>query len=583
MKTDSTGKKQRERKLLFQVGIVIGLIFFGVIFSVTNIMYQSTMKGYLEAQEDLMSKRLLGLSANMTEMDENDHWLYEQFALHPETVREEITEKEKTVYTEATSVPGADPWARDWIKTQPEEVYWYSLKMSYQFTDQFLQATVEDEQIDCLFLLFLTDDNKGVILFDHKADGEKIDTETVLNVPVSEHPAILKTVEEGSHKIFFEKAEDFPSAGSYYIGYLPVYFNGRLSFLLSIAYDWRAFRSNMQDNLILSLSIGALGIVLACLLLLGFLYFKAIQPVSTIQKSLREYIVDKDSDKIIQQMSVITTRNEFGTLSDDISSMAQEVERYTGEVAKLSAENERVATELNLAAQIQEGQLSRKFPEHPCYQLYASMSPAKEVGGDFYDFFLIDEDHLALEIADVSGKGVPAALFMMMSKIILKQYALLGLSPAEVLTRSNDNICENNPNSMFVTVWFGIYEISSGRLVAANAGHEYPAIRRGNDGFSLFLNKHGIALGVLKDIEYDEYELYLSKGDFLFIYTDGVPEATNRKEEMFGTERMLEVLSQASDCDPRQLLQEVREKVNSFAGEAPQFDDLTMLCLKVMA
>ena len=573
--------KKKDQKLLFQVGAVVVLIFFAVIFTVNLITYYSTLEGYLEAQEDLMSKRLSGFVRD-TSMGDDDRWFYEQFARCPEILLDPVTEEERSAFSEATAQEGARPWEPDWIAAQSDEVYRYSVKIRYQSTDQFIQATVEDEQIDCLFFFTLTENNQALILSENRKDGERNKPGTVLDVPLSEHPAIKKIAEEGSQEILFEKTDDFPSAGSYYIGYLQVYHNDQLVLLSAIAYDWRSFRGNMQSNMVFSLSVGAIGLVLACLLILGFLYVKAISPVATIQKSLRDYIVDKDSDKIVRQMSKITTRNEFGTLSDDISSMAREVERYTAEVAKLSAEHERVATELNLAAKIQNGQLSGEFPEHPLFQLYASMDPAKEVGGDFYDFFMIDEDHLAIEIADVAGKGIPAALFMMMCKIIIRQYALQSLSPAEVLRRSNNNIYENNPNMMFVTVWFGIYEISSGHLVSANAGHEYPAICKGSEGFSLLRSKADLVLGVMKDIDYQEYELFLENGDMLFVYTDGVPEAVNSTEEMFGTERMLDALAQAGDCSPRQLLEEVRSRVNAFAGEAPQFDDLTMLCLKAL-
>ena len=575
-------KRKKNGKLLFQVGLVVSTIFMVVILTINFIMYQSTTTGYLEAQEDLMSKRLYGMCGESAELDDGDHWLYNQVALHPEIAVEELTEEERSVFSEAMNEPGASPWEPDWIMEQPEEIYRYSVKMLYQSTYSFLQATVEDEKIDSLFFLALKGKDQAVILHENRSDGKNLQAGTVLDIPLSDHPAIRKIVEEGSREILFERTEGFPSAGSYYIGYLPLYHDGQLSILVGIAYDWRGFRENMRDNLMFSLAIGVIGLVLTSVLLLVFLYRKAILPVASIQKSLRGYIADKDSEKIIGRMETITARNEIGSLSDDISLMAKEIDRYTGEVAKLSAEHERIATELNLAAEIQDGQLSKDFPEDPHYQLFASMDPAKEVGGDFYDFFLIDKDHLAIEIADVAGKGVPAALFMMMCKNMLKQYAIMGLSPAEVLRRSNNDICQNNQNDMFVTVWFGIYEISSGRLTEANAGHEYPVVCQGSEGFSLIRRKHGMALGVMEGLNYKEYEFSLNKGDLIFVYTDGVPEAADCANKLFGTDRMLEALNRVSDRSPQKLLQEVRSSVNRFVGDAPQFDDMTMLCLKVM-
>ena len=207
------------------------------------------------------------------------------------------------------------------------------------------------------------------------------------------------------------------------------------------------------------------------------------------------------------------------------------------------------------------------------------MDPAKEVGGDFYDFFLIDDDHLALVMADVSGKGVPGALFMMASKIILKSNAMQGGTPAEILSRTNRTICSNNTMEMFVTVWLGILEISSGRMTAANAGHEYPAVKKAAGSFELLKDRHGFVIGGMPGMKFKEYELQLEPGDKLFVYTDGVPEATNGAQELFGTERMVEALRQGESGTPKETLEAVNRAVQAFVGDAPQFDDLTMMCL----
>ena len=210
------------------------------------------------------------------------------------------------------------------------------------------------------------------------------------------------------------------------------------------------------------------------------------------------------------------------------------------------------------------------------------MDPAKEVGGDFYDFFLIDDDHLALVMADVSGKGVPAALFMMASKIILKSTAMLGKAAGEVLTQTNQTICSNNQEEMFVTVWLGILEISTGKITAANAGHEYPAIKHPDGSFELFRDKHGFVIGGMDGLRYKDYELQLEPGAKLFVYTDGVPEATNREGEMFGTDRMIDVLNKKPEAPPEKLLKNVRKTVDGFVKDAEQFDDLTMLCMEYL-
>ena len=243
----------------------------------------------------------------------------------------------------------------------------------------------------------------------------------------------------------------------------------------------------------------------------------------------------------------------------------------------------RVSTELDLARKIQADILQTRFPAFPDrkeFDLYASMDPAREVGGDFYDMFMVDEDHLCLVMADVSGKGIPAAMFMMASKNIISSHVKFGMSPSEALGKSNESICSNNNEDMFVTVWLGILQISTGRLTASNAGHEYPILKRANNSFELYKDKHGAPLGMFDDTEYTEYELQLEPGDKLFVYTDGVPEATRADEEMFGLERTLEALNSAANATSRELLEQVRKSVDEFVGDAEQFDDLTMLAIE---
>ena len=248
----------------------------------------------------------------------------------------------------------------------------------------------------------------------------------------------------------------------------------------------------------------------------------------------------------------------------------------------MSKKNARIETELDLATRIQAAMLPSVFPPFPDrteMEIYALMDPAKEVGGDFYDFFLIDENRLGLVMADVSGKGVPAALFMMASKILVKNYAMTGMSPNQVLTKVNDQICANNQEQMFVTVWLGILDLTTGRLTATNAGHEYPVFKQPGGDFTLFKDKHSFAVGGMEGIRYKEYEVQLEPGSRLFVYTDGVPEATDAQNQLFGVERMLNALNEAPDAPVETILQNVRRAVDEFVGDAEQFDDLTMMCV----
>ena len=238
--------------------------------------------------------------------------------------------------------------------------------------------------------------------------------------------------------------------------------------------------------------------------------------------------------------------------------------------------------ELGVATKIQSNMLPNTFPFMPDrteFDLYASMKPAKEVGGDFYDFFMIDENRLALVIADVSGKGIPAALFMMASKILIKNTVMTGKSPGEVLYAVNNQICENNQLDMFVTVWLGILDLSNGSLITANAGHEYPIIRKPNGDFELFKSKHSFVVGGIKGIKYKETEHKLQMGTKLFIYTDGIPEAINESGVQYGCENLISALNNNKDLSPDKLIKFVEADVERFIQNQPQFDDFTMLCI----
>lgn len=276
----------------------------------------------------------------------------------------------------------------------------------------------------------------------------------------------------------------------------------------------------------------------------------------------------------------IRNKDEIGVLAASIDQMEEQVRTYVNDLKDVTAREERISTELTLATQIQIGMLPHNAPDRREFALAASMRPAREVGGDFYDYFMIDDDHLCMVIADVSGKGIPAALFMMASKIILANNAKMGRSPAQILEQANKSICDNNELEMFVTVWLGILEISTGKLTAANAGHEYPALLQPGGQFELYKDKHGFVIGGMEGMRYTEYELQMQPGTKLFLYTDGVPEATDMAKSMFGTNRMLDVLNRNKDASPKRILDAVSDAAGAFVAGAEQFDDLTMLCLE---
>ena len=324
-------------------------------------------------------------------------------------------------------------------------------------------------------------------------------------------------------------------------------------------------------------------IVLVLLASAFAVFFMKKQLIGPIRKVSFEATRFAQENKKGEELGDISSFEELANLAKSIDTMETDMVNYMENLTVITAEKERIGTELALASDIQTGSIPNTFPAFPDrtdFDIFASMDPAKEVGGDFYNFFLVDNDHLAMVIGDVSGKGVPAALFMMVSNILASVRTQTGGNPAQILEFVNDKICESNKLDMFVTIWLGILELSTGKLIASNAGHEYPAIMHAGGSFELFKDKHGIVVGGMEGVRYTDYEIQLSPGDKIFVYTDGVPEATDGDNNMFGVDRMLSALNLELDASPEKVLGNVRSAVDAFVKDAQQFDDLTMLCMQ---
>ena len=347
-----------------------------------------------------------------------------------------------------------------------------------------------------------------------------------------------------------------------------------------------------EGKTIITMSFIAAGMLLLAGVLSLVFSKRLVNPIKRMTLRVSEMQGDNMSFDV---EDVLLTGDEIEVLARAFANMSEKMQGYVHEIVEITSEKQRLDTELSVAADIQVNMLPTHFPAFPDrseFDLYAVMDPAKEVGGDFYDFFLIDNDHLALVMADVSGKGVPASLFMVISKTLIKNVALSGRygSPAEILQDVNNRLCEGNEDSMFVTVWLGILTLSTGELVSACAGHEYPVFYRKNRGFVMEKDPHGLAMGALEDSGYRNMQWHLDPGDMLFLYTDGVPEANNCEQEQFGEKRMMKALKESlqeadeygntEKPDLQLFLRLMRAKIDEFAGEIPQFDDLTMMCVE---
>ena len=395
-----------------------------------------------------------------------------------------------------------------------------------------------------------------------------------VEVNESQQRAMANAVKELNH---------LADAGNYvdYYSYLDNV-NGK-DIIIGMTYDLSNIENEIRNVTVNNTLASVTGQLILSLICLFMVYRLIISPLKSVQENIRDYRETKDSETVIANLKEINSKNEIGDLKNDVIELAEEIDDYVDKIESISAEKHRIESELDMAKRIQLSMMPSVFPPYPDrneFEIYASVEPAREVGGDFYDFFLIDKDHLCMVMADVSGKGVPAALFMMGSKIVIKNSAMLMNSPAKILTRANESICENNEQDMFLTVWLGILELSTGKLVAANAGHEYPALMRAGEKFEIIKSKHGFVIGGFEDAIYMDYELQLEPGDKLFLYTDGLPEATNGDNEMLGIDGMLDALNENCESHPEVILNGVKNAVDGFVKEAEQFDDLTMMCIE---
>lgn len=317
--------------------------------------------------------------------------------------------------------------------------------------------------------------------------------------------------------------------------------------------------------------------ILIVILFSSYFNIRFIKPILLITHETDHFASygGEPSDRLL----TIKKDDELGTLAHSVHQMEYDVYQNIKELTRVTAEKERIGTELRLASQIQNEMLHTQYPAYPerkDFDVYATMTPAKEVGGDLYDYKLIDDEHLMILVGDVSGKGVPAALFMGKCKVLLDMNAVQRKSPKEIMQETNNQLCKGNKTSLFVTCWLGLYTFSTGELRFVNAGHPYPILYK--DGqYSYLKEKPNLILGGMENVEYTEHTINLHKGDRLFVYSDGVTEAINKAEQMFGEERLMDSMSQTSLLNAPDTIARVQSDLEKFVGNVEQFDDITML------
>ena len=342
---------------------------------------------------------------------------------------------------------------------------------------------------------------------------------------------------------------------------------------------------NARSTYVLNvLTITAVAVALFLLVYIAFLRRQVVSPILTITREAQRFAQDNAAQPEV--LDQIRKKDEIGVLARAIGKMETDIVRYVENLTAVTAEKERIGAELNVATQIQADMLPRIFPPFPGrkeFDLYATMTPAKEVGGDFYDFFLVDEDHLAVVMADVSGKGVPAALFMVIAKTLIKNHAQAGMSPSQVFETVNNQLCENNEAGMFVTAFLGVLEISTGRFAYVNAGHNPPLVSAGGQSFDWLPSRRGFVLAGMEDMRYRQQEITLQPGDCLFLYTDGVTEALDPENNLYSEERLKAFFNgpEMAGRSPEERLRLLHGDIAAFAAGAEQADDITMLLLQL--
>ena len=439
-------------------------------------------------------------------------------------------------------------------------------------------------------------DDKGELLFTGKQIGELNLAEAGhINLAESKNPSMSEAVncilneQDGIYSVTLDGEEyslssaPMETMGWHYMALLPLdevmeTSDKLVASLLEFSTMQNESVREIMRSTMIWLGLAFFLALIIAMLLSQFLSKRLVWPIVLLTSKVQ----DMKGDHLDFDLK-LNTKDEIQTLAESFGSLTERMKQYIKDITSITAEKERIGAELSVATQIQSDMLPSIFPAFPDreeFDLFAAMDPAKEVGGDFYDFFMLDHDHLACVIADVSGKGVPAALFMVVAKTLIKNQAQNEASPAKILEIVNNELCANNKASMFVTAWIGIMEISTGKMICCNAGHEYPAIR-GEDGeFKLLKDDHGLVLAALEDVTFTDYEITIPDNGTIFVYTDGVPEATSMQDELYNLDRMIDALNQEPDAPPERLLEIVRKDIDAFVGEADQFDDLTMLCLK---
>ena len=565
--------------IFFLIGLTLTALLSGAI------MRRIADRNVLRERDVLSSGILEDVEKSMKEYQSYE-WVFDYLITHSSDGLDlEYDSSEKTIVKEAEFL-GRQPGltltgvtAEQLDKMSPEDQkifaeiiynHWMrrlnDMKQAYDATYLYIVA-VDDNYVDGTFLLTASDGTRE--------RGTGFDNAYILGKQVQVTPDQAETFRN-----LTVQNDRFVYSQDYADRYRYLFRIDEMNVITGMTFEITSIRSAVENQLLPNVTYNtALQLLLSAFYLI-YVFFIAFKPLKRIKENVQEYAETKNSEKVRSQLGEIHYKNEIGDLARGVSAMTEEIDSHLLEIQKITTEREHISAELNIARKIQADMLPNIFPPFPqisSFDIHATMRPAKEVGGDFYDFYMVDKTHVALVIADVSGKGVPAALFMVISKTMIKNRAMHGGTPGEILRDVNDQLCANNASDFFVTVWMAIIDIETGNGVSVNAGHEHTVIRRAGGSYELLRYQHSLPLAIMEGTEFKDREFKLNPGDRIFVYTDGVPEATNQKDELFGTDRMLASLNQHSEASLQDVLTQLQDDIDIFAEGAMQFDDITML------
>lgn len=579
VKSKTKRRRRKNRRLLVRVGITVFVVFSLLIVLLGFLIVHTASSSFFSGQQDTLRAQLMKARSTIS-----DYRVFEWVAEFWDNYTDEMAQP-----TDMTDLANIKNSPMEEANTKEEAIRILEgyneeeqMSLARMYTAGLAYLVKEDiSQSGDLFILMDIREGKEATVYFGLPEYEYV-TEMMGEV----HPEVLgddqliermRASSPNKQEVFFSDRKD--DEGNYlYVACTPIFCKGEARYAAVQVHVWTAYHDQMIQSTLwkLGLLAAVLGIFGALLLLL--ISAATVGPVKRLRYGVRRYTKEKSCELLQEDMKAITKEDEFGELAVDITEMAEEIDRYMDENIRLAGEREAAAAELQIASRVQADQLPASYPESPYFTLQALIRPAKEVGGDFYDFCLLDETHLLLLIADVSDKGMNAAFFMAISKAMIKASAMKTQDPVQIITEAEQMLTENNPGEMFVTTWLAVIDLETGHVDSCNAGHDYPAIRR-NGRYEIEKTPHGPAVSFLPGVPHVGYSFDLEPGDRLFLYTDGVIEALGAEKERFGVSRLEETLNALPEEETAEgTIQAVIAAVDSFAGDTPQFDDITMLC-----